>query len=67
MADSIFAPEYNPDELLNSDVKRGIGRRAMPSNEHDLEHNVRSHMKSLQLRPYKIASFFAAPFTAYAA
>jgi transposase len=62
-----YAPEYNPDELLNSDVKRGIGHRAMPRTEDDLEHNIRSHMKTLQLRPCKIASFFAAPFTAYAA
>lgn len=62
-----YAPEYNPDELLNSDVKRGIGRRAMPRTADDLEHNVRSHMKTLQLRPSKISSFFAAPLTSYAA
>lgn len=62
-----YAPEYNPDELLNSDVKRGIGRRTTPRNEDDLEHYVRSHMKILQLRPSKISSFFAAPFTSYAA
>lgn len=29
--------------------------------------NVRSHMKVLQLRPEKIASFFNAKFTSYAA
>jgi transposase len=62
-----YAPEYNPDELLNSDVKRGIGRRAMPRTEDDLEHAVRSLMKTLQLRPLKIASFFNAPATSYAA
>ncbi len=62
-----YAPEYNPDELLNSDVKRGVGRRSMPRTEKDLEHNVRSHMKALQIRPNKIASFFKAPFTSYAA
>lgn len=62
-----YAPEYNPDELLNSDVKRGIGKRSMPRNEDELEHNVRSHMKTLQLRPSKISSFFMAPFTSYAA
>ena len=22
-----YAPEYNPDELLNSDLKRGVGKR----------------------------------------
>lgn len=62
-----YAPEYNPDELLNSDLKRGVGNRRMPKNESDLEHNVRSHLKALQLKPEKIQSFFSAPFTKYAA
>jgi Transposase and inactivated derivatives len=62
-----YAPEYNPDELLNSDLKRGVGNRAMPNSESELEHNVRSHLKSLQLNPAKIQSFFAAGFTCYAA
>ena len=61
-----YAPEYNPDELLNSDLKREIGNRAMPKNETELEHNIRSHMKSLQLDPVKVKSFFNAPFTKYA-
>jgi transposase len=62
-----YAPEYNPDELLNSDLKRNIGNRAMPRSEKDLEHNVRSHMKSVQLNPEKICAFFNAPYTSYAA
>ena len=61
-----YAPEYNPDELLNSDLKRGIGNRSMPRSQADLEHNVRSHMKTLQLEPEKVNSFFDAPFTKYA-
>ena len=62
-----YSPEYNPDELLNSDLKNGIGNRAMPRSEKDLEHNVRSHMKKLQLNSQKISSFFNAPLTRYAA
>jgi transposase len=62
-----YAPEYNPDELLNSDLKRGVGNRAMPRSEKDLEHNVRSHMKRLQINPEKIRSFFKEALTAYAA
>ena len=61
-----YSPEYNPDELLNANLKRGIGNRAMPKSERDLEHNVRSCMKTLQLRPCKVASFFSAPLTSYA-
>ena len=62
-----YAPEYNPDELLNSDLKRGVGNRAMPASEKELESNVRSHLKILQLNPDKIRSFFKSQFTCYAA
>jgi transposase len=62
-----YAPEYNPDELLNNDLKREIGKRAMPRSDVELEHNVRSHMKTVQMRPEKIRNFFKAEFTAYAA
>ena len=62
-----YAPEYNPDELLNSDLKRGISKRPSPRSDKELEHNVRSHLKKLQLSPDKIKSFFAASFTRYAA
>jgi len=62
-----YAPEYNPDELLNADLKRSVGNKAMPKTEADLEHNVRSHLKLLQINPEKIQSFFGAKFTNYAA
>jgi transposase len=62
-----YSPEYNPDELLNSDLKRGISKRSIPRSEEELEHNVRSHLKSVQLNPDKIKSFYQAPATIYAA
>ncbi len=62
-----YAPEYNPDELVNSDLKRSVGKKASPNSKEELEHNVRSHLKSLQLNPSKIGSFFHAPYTKYAA
>ncbi len=62
-----YAPEYNPDELVNSDLKRSVGSMASSQSEKELKHNVRSHLKSLQLCPSKISSFFNAPCTSYAA
>jgi transposase len=59
-----YAPEYNPDEFLNSDIKRGIGKRPSPRSDKELEHNVRSHLKSVQLRPEKIKGFFGTKTTA---
>jgi len=62
-----YAPEYNPDEYLNSDLKRGVGNRPMPRSEKDIVKNVHSHLKSLQLRPHIVSSFFNAPSVKYAA
>jgi transposase len=62
-----YAPEYNPDELLNSDLKRGISKRPSPRSDKELEHNVRSHLKTVQLRPDKIRGFFGSRTTCYAA
>jgi transposase len=62
-----YAPEYNPDELVNSDLKRSVRGKTSPQSKEVLEHNVRSHLKSLQLNPSKIGSFFNAPYTNYAA
>jgi len=61
-----YAPEYNPDEYLNSDLKRDVGNRSMPRSEKDIVKNVRSYMKMLQLKPDKIKSFFKAPSVSYA-
>lgn len=62
-----YAPEYNPDEFVNSDLKRSVGKKASAQSKDELEHTVRSHLKSLQLNPSKITSFFKAPYTKYAA
>jgi transposase len=39
-----YAPEYNPDELLNSDLKRGIGKRQSLRSDEELERNVCLHL-----------------------
>lgn len=58
-----YAPEYNPDELVNSDLKRAVGSKSSPSSKEELEHNVRSHLKKLQHNPSKISSFFRPNYT----
>lgn len=62
-----YAPEYNPDELVNSDLKRSVGSKPSPRSEDELVKNVRSHMKSLQRKKSKLAAFFHADSTKYAA
>lgn len=55
-----YSPEYNPDEYHNGDLKREVGNRPMPRSQKDIVKNVRSHLKSLQLNPDKVKSFFHA-------
>lgn len=62
-----YAPEYNPDELVNSDLKRSVGSLGMPKTEDELMSKIRSYLKKLQLSPDKITSFFHAPYTKYVA
>ena len=61
-----YAPEYNPDELLNSDVKRKAGSKTSPRSQKELESNVRSRLKKLQNNPTMVTSFFQARLVKYA-
>ena len=61
-----YAPEYNPDEYLNSDLKRNVGNRPMPRSVKDIVKYIRSYMASLKTNPDKIRSFFKAPSVVYA-
>ena len=62
-----YAPEYNPDELVNSDLKRSVGQKVSPRSPDELEKNVRSYLKCLQNNTLKISSFFNSSSTRYAA
>ena len=62
-----YSPEHNPDEYLNSSLKRDIGAKPMPTSEDDLARNARSSLKRHQLAPDKIRAFFSHPAAAYAA
>jgi transposase len=61
-----YAPEYNPDEYLNSDLKRSMGNRPMPKTEKDLSKGARSFLKKRQLEPEKVKAYFSTKHTKYA-
>ena len=44
-----YAPEYNPDELLNSDIKRYAGAKLSPRTQAELEANVKDRLAYLTL------------------
>jgi len=62
-----YAPEYNPDEFLNSDLKRDIGNRPMPRSVDEIVRNVLSYMEALSGNVEKVITFFMAPSVRYAA
>ena len=52
-----YSPEYNPDELLNSDIKRNAGARQSPRTQTELEANVQNWLNFLLGTLSVIASF----------
>ena len=62
-----YAPEHNPDEFLNNDVKQGMAKRPTAKSKDALKASLRSYMRGLQHKPNKVRSFFKTPSTSYAA
>jgi hypothetical protein len=61
------APEHNPDEFLNNDVKQAMGRQNIPRDKATLKSGLTSYMRGLQRRPAKLRAFFQALTVRYAA
>jgi transposase len=62
-----YAPELNPDELLNHDVKKAIATRSRPTNRNELMSVVRSHLRRRQKQPAIVKAFFREKHVQYAA
>jgi transposase len=62
-----YAPEHNPDEFLNNDLKQAMARRRTPRDKIALKSSLTSYMRSLQRSPAKVRAFFQAPTVRYAA
>ncbi|MBL8693275.1 MAG: IS630 family transposase [Planctomycetes bacterium] len=63
-----YAPEHNPDEHLNNDLKQNVHRRSgLPIDKETLRRNTLGYMRHIQKTPQKVRSYFQAPSTMYAA
>lgn len=62
-----YAPEYNPDEYLNSDLKQKIRSGIPARSQDDLTRKTRSFMKTLQKRSFHVKKYFKHPSVTYAA
>lgn len=62
-----YAPELNPDEYLNGDLKLGVATRAPARTTPELATVARSHFRMLQRRPARVRRCFEHPRVSYAA
>lgn len=63
-----YAPDVNPDEYLNNDLKQNVHRKSgLPQSKQKLKSNVIAYLRHIQKSPTKVKSYFQAPETQYAA
>ena len=62
-----YAPELNPDELLNQDLKSNVFSMGRPRTQSDLIQQTRSHLRATQNRPDIVRGYFEEPHVNYAA
>lgn len=62
-----YAPEYNPDENINSSLKRAIGAKKIAKTEKELEYNVRLRMMGYRKNSDLVKGCFGMKTTQYAA
>jgi transposase len=61
------APELNPDEYLNNDLKGNVHEEGLPGSREELRSRVQRWMRVLFHWPARVASYFQHPDVQYAA
>ena len=62
-----YAPERNPDEYLNCDVKGNINTDGLPKDREELKGKLHRFMQKLAKLPRRVASYFQHKLIKYAA
>lgn len=62
-----YAPERNPDEYLNCDVKGNINTDGLPQDREQLQNKLHRFMQRLAKLPARVASYFKHKYIMYAA
>jgi transposase len=61
------APELNPDEYLNNDLKGGVNAAGLPASKKDLRSRIQQFMRRLLHLPEHVRNYFQHPCVQYAA
>jgi len=62
-----YAPELNPDERLNADMKQAVGAKIPVRTKSKLKAAVEDHMTMIGKFPHRVRAYFQDPRVKYAA
>jgi transposase len=62
-----YAPEHNPDEYLNRDLKQRLRQKPQPGAKEDLTKSTRSVLRAIQRSPRRVRAYFKPEPVRYAA
>ena len=62
-----YAPDHNPDEYLNNDLKQKLRQQPQPATQDELIKNTRAVLRAIQRSPRRIQGYFRPPAVRYAA
>lgn len=62
-----YAPEVNPDEYLNNDLKGQVHKSGLPHNKGEVRSHIQDFMRRLLHLPEHVMSYFQHPSVQYAA
>ncbi len=61
-----YAPELNPDEYLNQDLKQNVNAAGLPNNKGELRSHIQHFMRRLLHLPQHVRNYFKHPCVLYA-
>src|SRR5689334_20032317 len=62
-----YAPDHNPSEYLNNDLKQALRQKPQPDGEDELIRNTRSVLRTIQRSPERVRAYFTPEQVRYAA
>ena len=62
-----YAPDHNPSEYLNNDLKQALRRKPQPDSKDELIGNTRSVLRTIQRSPERVRAYFKPEPVRYAA
>ena len=62
-----YAPDHNPSEYLNNDLKQALRQKPQPDGKDELIGNTRSVLRSIQRSPDRVRAYFRPEPVRYAA